>query len=132
MTEKNNICIYGAVNNKIDKLYIEKGIELGKRIAEENMGIVFSGMKSGISGAVAEGASKIENANGGTLREEKEKKDIAHFKQYRTKMTLAQKLKKVDGRQDTTRKENGNEQSQKKSPRRIHQPVGGNQGSHRV
>lgn len=63
MTEKYNICVYGAVNNKIDKNYIDKGIELGKRIAKENMGVVFSGMKSGISGAVAEGASNIENAD---------------------------------------------------------------------
>lgn len=51
------ICVYGAVSDKIDDKFKQAGISLGKKIAEENYGLVFSGMKGGISGAVAKGAS---------------------------------------------------------------------------
>lgn len=50
-----NICVYGSVNNDIDKSYIEYGEVLGKKIAEKNYGLVFGGMKDGIIGAVARG-----------------------------------------------------------------------------
>ena len=47
------ICVYGAVNSKIDDSFKKIGLELGKMIAEKNYGLVYSGMKEGISGAVA-------------------------------------------------------------------------------
>lgn len=51
------ICVYGAVNDKIDDSFKQAGIELGKMIAKRNYGLVYSGMKSGISGAVAKGVA---------------------------------------------------------------------------
>ena len=51
------ICVYGAVNDKIDESFKQAGIELGKMIAKRNYGLVYSGMKSGISGAVAKGVA---------------------------------------------------------------------------
>lgn len=57
------ICVYGAVNNKIDSSYIDAGILLGKKIAEKDWGLVFSGMRSGISGAVANGVATLPNAS---------------------------------------------------------------------
>ena len=45
----NLICVYGAVNDKIDESYKQAGIELEKMIAKRNYGLVYSGMKSGIS-----------------------------------------------------------------------------------
>lgn len=50
------VCVYGAVTSKMDNSYIEAGVELGKRIADKNWGLVYSGMEDGISGAVAKGA----------------------------------------------------------------------------
>lgn len=35
------ICVYGAVNDKIDDKFKQAGIELGKKIAEENYGLVY-------------------------------------------------------------------------------------------
>ena len=55
------ICVYGAVNDKIDNKFKQAGFELGKKIAEENYGLIYSGMKGGISGAVAKGASSVGN-----------------------------------------------------------------------
>ena len=52
------ICVYGAVNDKIDDKFKQAGIELGKKIAEEDYGLIFSGMKGGLSGAVAKGVSE--------------------------------------------------------------------------
>lgn len=52
-----NICVYGAVNDKIDNSFIQAGIELGKYMAKKNYGLVYSGMKGGISGAVARGVA---------------------------------------------------------------------------
>ena len=51
------ICVYGAVNNKVDESYKQAGIELGKMIAQKNWNLVYSGIKSGISGAVAKGVA---------------------------------------------------------------------------
>ena len=56
-----NICVYGAVNDNIDKSYKEYGKQLGKKIAERNYGLVFGGMKDGMLGAVATGASFNSN-----------------------------------------------------------------------
>lgn len=55
------ICVYGSVNYKIDDSYKKIGFELGKRIAEKNYGLVYSGMNEGISGAVAKGVSCTGN-----------------------------------------------------------------------
>lgn len=55
------ICVYGAVNDKIDDKYKQAGIELGKKIVKENYGLVYSGMKGGISGAVAKGVASAGN-----------------------------------------------------------------------
>ena len=56
-----NICVYGAVNDNIDKSYKEYVKQLGKKIAERNYGLVFGGMKDGMLGAVATGASFNSN-----------------------------------------------------------------------
>lgn len=50
-----NICVYGAASSLIDNSYIEKGIELGKKIVENNHGLVFGGGTNGMMGAVAKG-----------------------------------------------------------------------------
>lgn len=55
------ICLYGAVNSKIDDSFKKMGFELGKMIAEKNYGLVYSGMKEGISGAVAKGVAETSN-----------------------------------------------------------------------
>lgn len=56
------ICVYGAVNDKIEDKFKEAAFELGKKIAEKNYGLIYSGMKGGVSGAVAKGAA-TENAS---------------------------------------------------------------------
>ena len=55
------ICVYGAVNEKIDDKYKQTGFGLGKKIANENYGLVFSGMKGGICGAVANAVAESPN-----------------------------------------------------------------------
>ena len=49
------ICVYGAASSLIDKSYIDAGIELGKKMAKRNMGLVFGGGRNGMMGAVAQG-----------------------------------------------------------------------------
>lgn len=55
------ICVFGSVNNSIDDKYKKAGIYLGKRIAKENYGLIYSGMKNGMSGAVAKGVKEESN-----------------------------------------------------------------------
>lgn len=50
-----NICVYGAASSLIDKEYIEKGKELGRKMADDKIGLVFGGGINGMMGAVAEG-----------------------------------------------------------------------------
>lgn len=57
-----NICVYGASSNSIDKLYIEKGEELGSLIAKGGDTVVYGGGAGGMMGAVARGA-RSENGN---------------------------------------------------------------------
>ncbi len=49
------LCIYGASSNKIDKIYIEKTEELGKKLASRGHGLVFGGGANGLMGAAARG-----------------------------------------------------------------------------
>ena len=49
------ICVYGAASSLIDKSYTDAGVELGKKMAEKNIGLVFGGGKNGMMGAVAQG-----------------------------------------------------------------------------
>ena len=49
------ICVYGAASSLIDESYINAGIELGKKMVEKDLGLVFGGGSHGMMGAVAEG-----------------------------------------------------------------------------
>lgn len=49
------ICVYGAASSLIDESYINAGIELGKKMVEKDIGLVFGGGSHGMMGAVAEG-----------------------------------------------------------------------------
>ena len=49
------ITVYGAASSLIDKSYIEKGEELGRKMAEHGHGLVFGGGANGMMGAVAKG-----------------------------------------------------------------------------
>ena len=49
------IAVYGAASSLIDSSYKEKGIELGRKMAERGHGLVFGGGANGMMGAVAQG-----------------------------------------------------------------------------
>ena len=53
-----NVCVYGAASRLIDESYKEAGRELGRKIAQKGMGLVFGGGANGMMGAVAEGANE--------------------------------------------------------------------------
>ena len=55
------ICVYGAVNDKIDDSFKYAGKKKKKKIAEKNYGLIYSGMKGGFSGAVAKGVADTSN-----------------------------------------------------------------------
>lgn len=58
-----NICVYGASSNTVDKIYVEKTEELGRKMAEHGHGLVFGGGSAGMMGAVARGV----HAGGGHI-----------------------------------------------------------------
>ena len=49
------ICVYGAASSLIDQSYIDAGVELGRKMAKKNIGLVFGGGRNGMMGAVAKG-----------------------------------------------------------------------------
>ena len=49
------ICVYGAASSLINKEYIDAGVELGRKMAKKNIGLVFGGGRNGMMGAVARG-----------------------------------------------------------------------------
>ncbi len=49
------ICVYGSSSDLIDREYIEKTEELGKKMAERKTGLVFGGGACGLMGAAARG-----------------------------------------------------------------------------
>ena len=53
-----NICVYGAASSLIDESYKNAGKELGRRMAEKGIGLVFGGGANGMMGAVAEGVNE--------------------------------------------------------------------------
>ncbi len=57
------ICVYGAASSEIDKCFVEVGEELGRKMADRNIGLVFGGGRNGMMGAVARGVAQ----NGGDI-----------------------------------------------------------------
>ena len=49
------ICVYGAASSLIDESYKKAGKDLGRKMAERGIGLVFGGGANGMMGAVAEG-----------------------------------------------------------------------------
>ena len=54
------ICVYGAASSKINKIYIDAGEELGRKIVERGHSLVFGGGRNGMMGAVARGVAEKE------------------------------------------------------------------------
>lgn len=50
-----NIAVYGAASSLIDNEYKEAGKELGRKMVERGMGLIFGGGANGMMGAVAQG-----------------------------------------------------------------------------
>ena len=55
------ICVYGAASSQIDESFINAGVELGKKMAQRNIGLVFGGGRNGMMGSVAKG---VQEGNG--------------------------------------------------------------------
>ena len=53
------ICVYGSSSDLIDKEYIEKTEELGRKMAERKIGLVFGGGAQGLMGAAARGEKAL-------------------------------------------------------------------------
>jgi len=49
------LCVYGAASKTIDKVYIEKCEELGRKLSERGHGLIFGAGGNGVMGAVARG-----------------------------------------------------------------------------
>lgn len=49
------IAVYGAASSLIDNSYKHAGIELGQKMAQRNIGLVFGGGANGMMGATAQG-----------------------------------------------------------------------------
>ena len=50
-----NVCVYGAASSLINESYKNAGKELGRKMVEKGMGLVFGGGANGMMGALAEG-----------------------------------------------------------------------------
>lgn len=59
----NNVCIFAASSPKLDASYIEAGYALGETLAENGIGLVFGGGRTGLMGACARGV----RAKGGRI-----------------------------------------------------------------
>ena len=59
----NNVCIFAASSPKLDASYIEAGYALGEALAENGIGLVFGGGRTGLMGACARGV----RAKGGRI-----------------------------------------------------------------
>ena len=51
------ICVFGSVDENIDEKFKNAAYDLGKKIAENNYGLVYSGKNGGTSGSAAKGAA---------------------------------------------------------------------------
>ena len=63
------VCVYGAASSLIDESYIKAGVELGKKMVERNLGLVFGGGANGMMGAVAKGVYEKEGDIVGVIPE---------------------------------------------------------------
>lgn len=59
-----NVTVYCASSNRVDEKYLSAAEELGKKLAEQKIGVVYGGGKVGLMGRLADGAL----AAGGNVR----------------------------------------------------------------
>ena len=57
------VCVYGAVNDKIDNSYIEQAEKLGKKISDRGHSLIFGGMKNGMLGGIARGMHENKDSH---------------------------------------------------------------------
>lgn len=55
------VCVYGAAGTAIAPIFFETAEELGKKLAQNGLGVVFGGGNNGVMGAVARG---VHSENG--------------------------------------------------------------------
>ncbi|PZO88832.1 MAG: TIGR00730 family Rossman fold protein [Micavibrio aeruginosavorus] len=56
MTEINKVCVYCGSSARVDQVYKDAAVELGKTIAANNWGVVYGGGRVGLMGLVADSA----------------------------------------------------------------------------
>ena len=53
-----NLCVYGASSDRIDRVYLDAGRELGRKLAERSHTLVFGAGATGMMGAAVRGAEE--------------------------------------------------------------------------
>ena len=94
-----SIAIYCGSSLGNDPKIVEDAIELGKKLAEENIAVVYGGAKIGIMGTVADAALNNGGEVIGVIPEFLKRKEIAHTnltELYTTETMVARKMKMIE------------------------------------
>lgn len=81
------ICIYCGSSNKAHPDYMQAGWQMGKALAENGIRLVFGGGKTGVMGAVADGALEAGGEVYGVLVESMNTSELAHTGLTRLEIT---------------------------------------------
>ncbi|WP_343670925.1 TIGR00730 family Rossman fold protein [Chitinophaga sp.] len=73
-----SITVFCGSSNGTDNIFMEQAFQLGKTLAENNIGLVYGGAKVGLMGAVADGALSAGGSVTGVIPDFLRAKEIAH------------------------------------------------------
>ena len=73
-----NLCVYCSSSDALDPIYFEKGKELGRKMASENITLIYGGAKVGLMGVLAKAVKQANGKVVGVIPELIFEKNIAY------------------------------------------------------
>ncbi|MCL7713595.1 TIGR00730 family Rossman fold protein [Stenotrophomonas mori] len=73
-----SLCVYCGSNPGARPVYVERAVELGRRIADEGLRLVYGGGRTGLMGAVADGVLAAGGAVTGVIPQHLVDLEVAH------------------------------------------------------
>lgn len=73
-----NICVFGASSSRIDQAYIDCASDVGRLLAQNGLGLVFGGGRTGLMGAAARAVSAHGGRVTGVIPEKLNRPGIAY------------------------------------------------------
>lgn len=82
-----SICVYCGAANRVSQPYLDAGLQMGRALASNGIRLIYGGGKTGIMGAVADGALQAGGEVYGVLVDSMNTPELTHYGLTRLELT---------------------------------------------